>query len=590
MSFMFDALEPVSDRGPRHDGPKVPDDPQEALIHDRVARCVDLALNDTGNGERFRVHFGDDLIWVPRVGWYAWDGQVWKKDPDMLEVRKVAQRLGPMIEREARFITVPADRKALVDRRAEIEADIARLSRIGKSRTEVQDLELVDLKSQAAEIAVVLASVQDRVGQRMNFAKTSGNSDRMKNATNEAGVHLARAVDDLDREPLVINTASGAMVFTVDPGGEGCSRTARVELVPHERGQLLTKIIEHPYDARAQAPLFDAFLRRIMPEERMRKFLQRWFGLCMTALVGEQKLCFFYGTGANGKSVLVDVIASILGDYAAVAKIESLTGSNRRGGGDATPDLVPLIGARFVRAAEPDEGVRWQEGLIKDLTGGEAILVRALHSDFVEVRPCFKLTISGNHKPDIRGTDEGIWRRMLLVPFDQHIPKGERDPMLAKKLLNEAPGILRWMVEGLLDYLEQGLDEPEEVLAATADFRAESDPIGQYLTDCCVVTGDSRDRMPSRTLIDGFNFWRARDGLGEWQTTTVAKRIKAEKAGKWRHPATGQMFTAQKISTTFFVGIKFADLFGREFDMAPKDSRGRPILSSPASGGMDGDY
>lgn len=588
----FAGISPLAERRARPSADPMaglgPDEDPELWA--RIAKCAEQTLNDTGNGQRFRIHFGENLIWVPRVGWYDWSGQVWVKDPDMLVVRGKAQTLGPLIEKEVRFISVPPDRAELVERRAEIEADIARLKRIPPSkRTPEQEAELSDLQPQLDEIMHVLSGVQDRIGQRLRHAKNAGNSAPIGNMINEASIALSRQVDQLDAGALDVNCASGVLRFSVDGGGDaGFSKVSRVDVIPHARDQLLTKIIPHAYDPKATCPRFDDFLRRIMPEERMRRFLQRWFGLCMTALTGEQKLCYFYGTGANGKSVLVDLMAWLLSDYAAVAKIESLTGSNRRGGGDATPDLVQLVGARFVRASEPDEGVKWQEGLIKELTGGEPMLVRALQQDFFEFLPCFKLTISGNHKPDIRGTDEGIWRRLLLVPFDQHITKDERDPDLQKKLRQEAPGILRWAVEGLLDYLEGGLDEPEEVRVATAEFRAESDPIGQFLTDCTTVTGDPTDKIMAKDMIEAFNFWRARDGLGEWQPNTIAKRIKGEKAGKWRHPATGRSFEAHKASTTFYLGVRWTDMFGRDLRHAPRDQRGK-IIGSPVDIGGYGD-
>lgn len=584
----FADLEPMSERRARLSAQPAPSLPEgdDPVFWGKVAKAAECALNDTGNGQRFVLHFGEDLIWVPRVGWYAWDGRVWVTDPDMLEVSRKVQGLGPLIEKEVRFIAVPADRAELVERHAEIERDIARLKAIAPGkRTPAQVVELADLQPQLDEIQSILSGVKDRIGQRLTFAKTTGNADRMKHAVTVAGISLARRLDQLDAGAMDVNCQSGVLRFSVDGGPDaGFSRTSRVDLVPHARDQLLTKMIQHPYDPNASAPRFEAFLRRIMPEDRMRRFLQRWFGMCMTALTGEQKLCYFYGSGANGKSVLVDLMAWLFGEYAAVAKIESLTGQNRRGGGDATPDLVQLVGARFVRASEPDEGVRWQEGLIKELTGGEPMLVRALQQDFFEFQPCFKLTISGNHKPDIRGTDEGIWRRLLLVPFDQHIPKDERDPDLQRKLRREAPGILRWCVDGLLDYLENGLGEPREVLVATAEFRAESDPIGQFLTDCTVVTGDPSDKILSRDMVFAFNFWRARDGLGEWQANTIAKRIRSEKAGKWRHPATGRSFEAHKASTTVYLGVRWTDIFGRDFRDAPRDHRGKIIDQRPDFG------
>lgn len=506
-----------------------------------------LPLNDIGNGRRFSGHFGEDLMWVPRVGWFTWTGQVWAKDPDGLAVRGMAQKVSALIIAEAAHLRPPA-------------AQAARMS---------ED-----------EIGKWLAQ---RVGQHLRHAKNAGNSGPIDSMMKEASVGLAVALDALDVAALDVNTESGVLRFSVDRSGDQVP-IARVELLAHDRALRMTKMMPvrwHP--GGAPCPRFDAFLRRIQPDPLMRAFLQRWFGLSMTGIT-IQKLAFLYGTGANGKSVLVDLIARILGDYAASAKIESLTGTNRRGGGDATPDLVPMIGARFLRTSEPDEGMRWQEGLIKELTGGEPILVRALHSDFVEVRPKFNLTISGNHKPDIRGTDDGIWRRLLLVPFEEKIPKAEQIPKdeLDEILFAERDGVFAWMVEGLLDYLEAGLQEPAQVLAATAEFREESDPLGAFLTLCCVVSGDASDRISAKDLVEGFNYWRASDGAGEWRPNTVAKRLKGEKADKWRHPATGRSFTAQKISSTWYVGIRFTDMFKHSLAMAVRDPKtgrlqGRPM-------------
>jgi len=291
-----------------------------------------------------------------------------------------------------------------------------------------------------------------------------------------------------------------------------------------------------------------------------------------------QKFAFFYGAGANGKSVLVDLIARMLGDYAHAAKIESFTGRNRRSGGDATPDIFPLMNARMVRAAEPEEGERLQEGLIKELTGGEPLLVRQLHADFIEVHPFFKLTMSGNHKPDIRGTDDGIWRRVLLVPFDVQIPADERDDKLGEKLWAERAGILNWLIEGLLAYLEGGLQEPRQVLEATDSYRADSDPIGTFLADACLVTGDPDDFLLAREVIQGFNLWLDLRGEGMWGDRTVSLKFK-NLAGRWRDPRTGKTYTPGKRDATGYRGIKFLDMFRRQFNDAPRDGKGRPVAA-----------
>lgn len=573
-----------------YDNPPPPFDgddrtPEEIELDARVGKAADLPLNDYGNGQRFVLHFGSDLMWVPRVGWFDWRKTVWKKDQDMIGVRAKAQKLGPLIAKETIWIKPPPAKWALVDSKAQLDAEFAELS-VKKDRTEDDEKRLMQLRADRGDIDRLLSAVQDRIGQRLRHAKNAGNSGPINNMINEGGISLARDLDDLDADPLMVNTLSGVLVFKVE-NHKGIKR-ATVELRPHDRGDLLTKMIPVVYDPKARCDGFRTFIDRIQPDPDMQGFLQRVFGLSMTALV-EQMLCFFYGDGANGKSVLVDLIANILGDYAATAKIESLTGQNRRGGGDATPDLVPLIGARFVRSSEPDKGVQWQEGLIKELTGGEPILVRALQQDFVEVRPRFKLIVSGNHKPEIRGTDDGIWRRLKLVPFDVQIPEEERVPKqeMDARLFAEASGVLNWMVEGLLDYLEGGLQEPTQIRSATQAFREESDPYGAFLEDACIITGDAEDSLKSIDLVHGFNFWLGRKGEGEFKDRTVALALK-DRSRRYRSKATGQKFTQLKSGGTMrYTGIRFNDLFRRDFQDAPKDQRGRPIHRAGSAGGYD---
>jgi len=396
----------------------------------------------------------------------------------------------------------------------------------------------------------------------------------MKAMREEAGVLLARQIEELDADPLAINTESGLLVFRVDDC-EG-RRYARVDLQPHARDQLATKIMPVVWDPQAECPRFDAFFARIQPDPVMRFFILRHFALGMTGLT-EQALAFFYGHGANGKSVLLDLMARIFGSYAAVAKIESLTGTGRRGGGDATPDLMPLVGARMARAAEPDQGVPWQEGLIKDLTGGEPMMVRSLHENFVEFRPIFTLTISGNHKPDIRGVDDGIWRRIMLVPFDVQIPEAERinKAELDALLFAEAPGILAChLVPALLDYLENGLRPPATVVAATTEFREESDPLGTFLRDCCEL-GDPEATTLGKEVVAAFQAWQQANGGEPWKARTVQNRL-SDFAGRWTDPL-GRKFGKGKASVTTYVGLRFAPHFARAWDAVAKDQHGRAV-------------
>ncbi|MDI3335880.1 phage/plasmid primase, P4 family [Defluviimonas aestuarii] len=565
---------------PDHDAPDdsaPPDDAPPAIDPDTIRRACGFPLNDFGNGQRFALYFGEDVIWVPRVGWFVWNGKMWRKDPDEIEVRRRAQQIAERVEAEVPYLV-------LSDRQMELLAKERDLVEERKSESNNKDDDgnlLPDAKARIDRIDVDLMAIGTmkkrladlRKGHR-RFAQQSGNSARIANAYMEAGTMVARQLDELDADPLMINTDSGILRFKVTGGdGDGMSRVAEVERIDHDRAHLVTKAVAASYDPDATAPGFMAFLERIMPAAEMRRFLQRWFGLCMTALTGEQKLVFLYGAGANGKSVLVDLMARILGDYGATAKIESLIGRNRRSGGDATPDLIPLVGARFVRASEPEEGERLQEAKIKELTGGEPMLARGLNADFFEFLPLFKLTISGNHKPDIRGTDDGIWRRLLLVPFDVQIPKAERDPDLVQKLYEERDGILNWLVEGLLDYLENGLQEPEAVMAATQEYRDESDPMGTMLTECAVVSGSETDFMTAKDLIEAFQFWQEERGETRWGNRTCSLRLKEKADRNWRHPGSGRSFIAGKSGVTGYRGIRLTDVFADRFANRPQHTR-----------------
>jgi putative DNA primase/helicase len=559
--------------------PRTPDTDSAEILPQKTA--AKFPLNDVGNGKRFALYFGENAMPVPRVGWFVWNGMVWAKDPDDIAIRSLAQKVSDRIVGEIPHLELEDWQARELDREPDVRRRYRELTDIKvDARTVEQQIEIDEVSQSINWIDKIKERRGKMKGEHRLFAKSTGNKAKIDAMLVEATVDLFKTVDDLDSDPLAINTKSGVLLFKVDGGpGTGFSKTAEMKVMPHDRRLLITKIMPLGYDPDAKAPLFDEFMERIQPDAKMRGFLQRWLSLSMTALTGEQKFAFFYGSGANGKSVLVDLIARMFGDYATTAKIESLTGRNRRGGGDATPDLMPLVGARMVRASEPEEGERLQEGTIKELTGGEPVLVRALHSDFIEVHPHFKLTISGNHKPDIRGTDDGIWRRVLLVPFDISIPAAERDEKLGEKLWLERDGIFRWLVDGLIDYLESGLQEPDEVLEATQEYRDESDPIGTFLKDSCVVSGNPSDFTTARDLMDGFNLWLDLKGEAMWGSRTVSLKIK-HLAGRYRDPTTKKTFTPGKQRVTGYRGLRFTDMFKREFEKAPRNNSGHPVAQT----------
>ncbi|QBF32159.1 phage/plasmid primase, P4 family [Thalassococcus sp. S3] len=562
--------------------PRTPDDGPPEI------EGAKLPLNDTGNGQRFALYCGDDAMFVPRVGWHIWDGKRWKLDPDDIAVRRHAQTIHERIEKEIPHLRLNSAEQRRVDRLEAIRLD---LRDFDKTYAELSDDDRVEKRQNlVGEKDKLNAELWGRGSTRQRhkaFARSAGNSNAIKNMLGEAVTSLHRDVEDLDADPLTVNTETGILRFNVmDMRDDGAGKQADLKLQPHERfvsiegrnrPQYITKMMPVAYDPDATCPKFDAFMERVQPDLEMRAFLQRWFGLSMTALP-VQKFLYCYGTGANGKSLLGGLMRRMLGDYATMVRIESLTGKNRKSGSDATPDMMPLIGARAAFTNEPDEGERLQEQKIKELTGGDEMLVRALHADFVRFTPYFKMLFIGNHKLEIRGTDDGIWRRPLLCEFNVQIPEHERDNDLGDTLFaEERSGILNWMIAGLLDYLEGGLQEPAQVLEATEEYRKDSDPIGDFLASACEIDGGTYF-LPARELVDGCYLYLLANTAHAWQPGNLQRKLK-ERSGKYKHPATGKSYTRHKRNGTWgYSGIRLTDDMRHRLAEAPRDAKGLPML------------
>src|SRR5436190_5142028 len=258
-------------------------------------------------------------------------------------------------------------------------------------------------------------------------------------------------------------------------------------------------------------PLWTAFLDRITGGNReLQAFLQRYCGYATTGITSEHKFVFVYGSGANGKSTFINTITAILGEYATIADMSTFIATNNE---RHPADLAKLRGARLVVAQETQKGRRWTETKIKALTGGDRITARFMRQDFFDFVPTFKLFIAGNHKPRLGSVDEAMRRRLLLVPFTVQIPAGERDPELAAKLWEERAAILRWCIDGCLQWQWDGLAPPACVRDATDEYFRSQDTIGEWLEDC---TADADDRA----------FMRMADLFASWKTWCEDRNIK----------------------------------------------------------------
>ena len=281
--------------------------------------------------------------------------------------------------------------------------------------------------------------------------------------------------DKFDTDLWLFNTANG----TID------LRTGLIG--PHRRGDLITKLCAVEFDVDARCDRWLTFLSDIMMERTdLVDYLQRAVGYTLTGDTSEQNLFILHGGGANGKSTLVNVLEALFGDYCQPTSSTTLMATGKASNGP-TPEIAMLKGARFVPSVEVQEGRRIEEGLIKKLTGGDSITADKKYRDAITFKPTFKIWLVTNHLPVIRLQDEGTWRRPQLIPFDERYLKGDprRDDHLEEKLMEELPGILAWAVKGCLQWQEQGLAPPAEVLAATQDYRESQDTLGQWLEECC---------------------------------------------------------------------------------------------------------
>jgi len=430
-----------------------------------------LDNNDYGNGQRLIRRYGDRLTYVFGRGWYVWDGKRWQLDQESLRARSLAHKTALAIKKEA----------ATMDPRKMIEEAQEKAMKTGK---------IVDYEG-----------IHKAVEAQRKWASSSGSQARASAMLTEAAPYICASVDDLDADDYLITVENG----TIELKSAGMEKKGYIRLREHDQADRITAKMSVVYDADVDAPLWRKFLHRILPDEDVRLFVQRYFGYILTGDQGEQCLCLFYGGGANGKSTLMDVIAEIMADYTKTLPFASLLHNDNQRGSEASPDLARLPGARYVQASEPDAGVRFSESLIKTVTGGEKITTRMLNKDFFEFRPQFKLVLAFNNRPGIRGADHGIWRRIKMVPFEVSIPEEERDPDLKEKLLKEKSGILNWMLDGYRMWRDMGLAAPTAITEATEEYKDEQNPLGVFVRDCLIRA--KGQRIAATELYNIYVLW-----------------------------------------------------------------------------------
>ncbi len=428
-------------------------------------QAVQESLNDAGNADRLLNAYGDQLAYVADSGrWLIRYQGRWHQDRKG-KITVLATDVLRGIYREAgKYAAMGAGLATSISNHA------------GRS-----------LRAGAIEAAIKLASTATRI------AVTS---------------------DQLDADNFLLGVRNGVLDLRTG--------TLRDE----QREDWITRSARVEYDPIAMAPTWLAFLDSIMAGNRdLIDFLQTLAGYCLTGDTREQKFFFFYGTGANGKSTFLNTLREMMGGYAVQARPEVLMVV--RGGAQAhghTADIMPLIGARLAAANETEEGQRLAESLIKQITGGEPIMVRSPYGrESVLVMPQFKAVMAGNHKPIIRGTDHGIWRRLVCVPFTVTIPDDNQDKALMDKLRDEYPGILNWVLEGCLRWQAQGLTLPPVLQAERQAYMTEMDVLQRWIDEACEVKPGSESGV--RQAYRSFNNWVAAGGYGVVSETRFAQQL-----------------------------------------------------------------
>ena len=340
-------------------------------------------------------------------------------------------------------------------------------------------------------VAAAAAEIEKHsVKTKLTSAKTVAAVERLAKVDRR----IAATVNQWDLDPAVFN---GAATIDLDTGEQYAPR----------REDYCTKV--SPVAAQGDCPLWRAFLARVTDgDEELQAYLARAAGYWLTAHTYEHALFFLYGLGANGKSVFVETIQGIMGDYSTTSPVETFMATR---GDRHLSELAVLRGARLVVSPETEAGRHWNEARLKQVTGGDRIAANYMRQDIFTFKPAFKICIVGNHKPSLRTVDEAIRRRFHLIPFNVTIPTGERDPNLAEKLKAEWGGILAWAVQGCLEWRKVGLNPPRAVREATDDYLTAEDSFGAWLEECTEPAVDW-NLEKSADLFASYKAWAEKAG------------------------------------------------------------------------------
>lgn len=325
---------------------------------------------------------------------------------------------------------------------------------------------------------------------------------------------------DFDKHKYLLNVENGIVDL----------KTGKLQ--QHDRELGLTKITNIAFDENAKCPEWLKFLDQIfLGDQALVEYMQRLIGYSLTGDISEQIMMFLVGGGSNGKSTFINTIKDLMGDYGKQAKSDTFIKKKESG---ANNDIARLVGSRFVSAIESEEGEKLADSFVKQITGGEPVLARFLRQEFFEFIPEFKVFFTTNHKPIIGGLDEGIWRRVKLIPFNLSLPAHKRDKRLPEKLSLEMPGILNWAIDGCMKWQQDGLKEPKVVAEATGKYKDDMDILAPFLDEICYV--DERENesimIEAKELYNTYERWCFNSGERSLGNRSFYRMLETKGFGK----------------------------------------------------------
>lgn len=385
---------------------------------------------------------------------------------------------------------------------------------IGNQRVELAAERVANsIKTEKPELSFSTKTDEDKaMNEWYRFQKDSRSHMAKMHMIDEFKKYVIVKHGEFDKEDMLLNTESGYVDLSSG------------ELHDHDIDKKFSHQTVAEYSDNVDAPLWEKFLNQIFNnDEELIHYVQKAIGYSFTGSVAEQCLFILNGKGRNGKSVFSNVVSDVAGNYAKQMNVQTIVAKKNQSG-SPNSDVARLEGARIVTSSELNEGDRFDESLVKQLTGGDKILARFLYGAEFEYKPKFKIWMATNHLPIIRGTDDGIWRRIKIIPFNIQIPKEKVDKKLEDKLKAEYTGILNWIVQGALMWQQEGLEDPGAVAEITETYRAEMDPLDAFLEECCQTGPDFK--VKAREMYDAYHEWAKESEEYKMSMTKFGREMK----------------------------------------------------------------